>query len=121
MRDVAGEREDISTFGHDGGQRDTLGELERRGRIERVGTACSGREGGVERSLESIDQRLERVNGHLARLQLELLACPRQIVGPLAVDLERRIGRRELLDLAREVRTDRRHCRERRAMVAYRN
>ena len=56
-----------------------------------------------------------------ARLQLDRLAGPRQVVGALAVDLERREGRRHLLDLADEGRqgaADRRVASGRTSLVA---
>ena len=43
---------------------------------------------------------IECVNRHLARLQLDVFPCPRQVVGTLAVDLQRRKSRRHLLDRA---------------------
>src|SRR3546814_7176896 len=56
-----------------------------------------------------------------ARLHLDRLALPRQVIGALAIDLDRRIGRRHLLDRPSEARQHRLDFRERRPHIARRN
>src|SRR3546814_2435530 len=49
----------------------------------------------------------KRMDSDAARLHLDRLALPRQVIGALAIDLDRRIGRRHLLDRPSEARQHR--------------
>ncbi len=55
----------------------------------------------------------ELLDAHGPRLELDLLAGPHALVGPPTVDLDRRDGRRDLLDLADEAGQRRRGRRSR--------
>ena len=47
-------------------------------------------------------QKRQPVDADPARLHFDRLAGPREVVGPLAVDFQRRKGGRRLLDVAQE-------------------
>src|SRR5690606_21128302 len=77
-----------------------------------------GGKSGLERLARPAPRCFERMYGHHPRLQRDFLARPRTVVSTFAVHLERRIGRRRLLDLAREVLEDRHERGHWRAAVA---
>src|SRR5690606_21571225 len=51
---------------------------------------------------DKLREDFEIEDPHPAALQLDLLASPREVVGALPLDLQRRMDRRHLLDLAGE-------------------
>ncbi len=65
--------------------------------------------------------RRQRIDGDITRLQFHHLTRPRQIIGPLPIDHQSRIGGRDLIDRASETRQHTLKLSPRRSHVALRH